>query len=67
MATARVRRTRRAYLHGVLCIDGVEISTDDGHYVALGLGPTPYPLGGAAAAVVEDVDAARRIRYRRPP
>ena len=43
------------YLHGVLCLDGVEISTDGGHYVALGLGTTPYPLGGAASAVVEDV------------
>ena len=43
------------YLHGVLCIDGVEISTNGGHYVALGLPATPYPLGGEAAAVVEDV------------
>ena len=43
------------YLHGVLCIDGVEISTNGGHYVALGLPLTPYPLGGEAAAVVEDV------------
>ena len=43
------------YLHGVLCIDGVEISTNGGHYVALGLSATPYPLGGEAAAVVEDV------------
>ena len=43
------------YLHGVLCIDGVEISSDGGHYVALGLDATPYPLGGSAAAVVEDV------------
>lgn len=44
-----------AYIHGVLCIDGVEISTNGGHYVALALGPTPYPLGGEASAVVEDV------------
>ena len=43
------------YIHGVLCIDGVEISTNGGHYVALALGPTPYPLGGEASAVVEDV------------
>ena len=44
------------YLHGVLCIDGVEVSTNQGHYVALGL-PTaaPYPLGGDADAVAEDV------------
>ena len=44
-----------AYLSGVLCIDGVEISTNGGHYVALGLPRTPYPLGGEPSAVVEDV------------
>jgi hypothetical protein len=43
------------YLHGVLCVDGVEVSTDDGHYVALGIGQAPYPLGGAGEAVAEDV------------
>jgi hypothetical protein len=43
------------YLHGVLCIDAVEISTNGGHYVALGLPAAPYPLAGDAAAVVEDV------------
>ena len=46
---------RPEYLHGVLCIDGVEISSNGGHYVALGLPAAPYPLGGDAAAVVEDV------------
>lgn len=44
-----------AYINGVLCIDGVEISTNGGHYVALGMPAAPYPLGGEAAAVVEDV------------
>ena len=44
-----------AYRAGVLCLDGVEISTADGHYVALGLPATPYPLGGEARDVVEDV------------
>ncbi len=44
-----------AYLDGVLCIDGVEISTNGGHYVALDMPASPYPLGGEAAAVVEDV------------
>jgi hypothetical protein len=44
-----------SYRSGVLSIDAVEISTDGGHYVALGLGPTPYPLGGEARDVVEDV------------
>jgi hypothetical protein len=44
-----------AYRHGVLCIDAVEISTDGGHYAALGLGRTPYPLAGEPRDVVEDV------------
>ncbi len=43
------------YRHGVLCIDGVELNTDDGHYVALGLNAAPYPLAGSAESVVEDV------------
>jgi hypothetical protein len=44
------------YLHGVLCIEGVEVSTNQGHYVALGLTTAaPYPLGGDADAVAEDV------------
>jgi hypothetical protein len=45
-----------AYRSGVLVLDGVEISTSEGHYLAMGLpGPAPYPLGGEARAVVEDV------------
>jgi len=44
-----------AYRHDVLCIDGVEISTTRGHYAALGLGQTPYPLAGEPRDVVEDV------------
>lgn len=43
------------YLNGVLCLDAVEISTSDGHYVALDMPRAPYPLGGDAASVVEDV------------
>ena len=43
------------YRHGVLCIDAVEISTTGGHYVALGIGQTPYPLTGEPRDVVEDV------------
>lgn len=43
------------YLHGVLCLDGVEVSTNGGHYVALDMPPSPYPLGGEPDAVVEDV------------
>jgi hypothetical protein len=45
-----------AYRSGVLCIDGVEISTTAGHYVALGLPAAPYPLGGEPRDVVEDVN-----------
>jgi hypothetical protein len=44
-----------AYLSGVLCIDGVEISTNQGHYLAIGMPAAPYPLGGDARTVVEDV------------
>ena len=43
------------YRHGVLCLDGVEISTADGHYLAVGMPVTPYPLGGEARDVIEDV------------
>jgi len=43
------------YREGVLCIDGTEISTRDGHYVAIDMPASPYPLGGDARDVVEDV------------
>lgn len=44
------------YLHGVLVIDAVEISTIAGHLVALGLeNASPYPLGGEARDTAEDV------------
>lgn len=43
------------HVEGVLLLDGVEISTEDGHYVALGLPQAPYPLAGEARAVAEDV------------
>ena len=43
------------YIEGVLCLDGVEISTNHGHYIALDMPASPYPLGGDADAVVEDV------------
>jgi hypothetical protein len=45
-----------AYRHGVLCVDAVEISTREGHVVALGLRDgAPYPLAGSARDVIEDV------------
>jgi hypothetical protein len=43
------------YRSGVLCLDGVEISTSGGHYVAIDMPAAPYPLGGEARDVVEDV------------
>lgn len=43
------------YRDGVLYIDAVEISTADGHLVALGLPKAPYPLAGEGRDVVEDV------------
>ena len=44
-----------AYRSGVLCLDAVEISTTGGHYLALDMPAAPYPLGGEARDVVEDV------------
>ena len=47
---------RPRYLSGVLCLDGLEISTRGGHYIAVGLREAaPYPLGGDAEGVVADV------------
>jgi len=44
-----------AYRHGVLVIDGVEVSTREGHLVVLGLrDAAPYPLGGESRDVIED-------------
>jgi hypothetical protein len=52
-----------AYRSGVLCLDGVEISTDGGHYLALGMAPSPYPLGGEPRDVVEDVARLNGIGF----
>lgn len=43
------------YRSGVLCLDGVEISTNAGHYIALDMPASPYPLAGEARDVAEDV------------
>ena len=43
------------YREGVLCLDGAEISTAGGHYVAIDMPAAPYPLGGEARDVVDDV------------
>ena len=44
-----------AYVHGVLCIDAVEISTNGGHLVALDMPPRRIRSAAKPAAVVEDV------------
>ncbi|HEX4915205.1 MAG TPA: hypothetical protein VFV51_14670, partial [Vicinamibacterales bacterium] len=44
-----------AYRHGVLTIDAVELNTTAGHYAALGLPASPYPLAGTPQAVIADV------------
>jgi hypothetical protein len=54
--TAASEPTAPYYRRGVLIIEGVEISTDDGHVVALGLPRSPYPLAGEARDVIEDVE-----------
>ena len=43
------------YRDGVLCIEGVEVSTDDGHLIGLWMGQSPYPLGGEGRDAVDDV------------
>ena len=43
------------YHSGVLCLDGVEVSTSGGHYLAIDMPASPYPLAGNARAVAEDV------------
>jgi hypothetical protein len=45
-----------AYRSGVLCIDAVEVSTNGGHVVALGLNDaSPFPMAGEPADVIEDI------------
>jgi len=43
------------YREGVLCLEGTEISTSGGHYIAIDMPAAPYPLAGEARDVVEDV------------
>ena len=43
------------YRSGVLCLDGVEISTSGGHYLAIDMPTSPFPLAGEPRDVVEDV------------
>ena len=46
---------RAEYLSGVLMVDAVEISGEDGHVVALGLPKAPYPLAGDVRDIVDDI------------
>jgi hypothetical protein len=43
------------YRNGVLYIDAVEISTSNGHLIALGLPKAAYPLAGEGRDVVDDI------------
>jgi hypothetical protein len=43
------------YRAGVLVIDAVELSTQSGHYIAIGIPQAPYPLRGEGRDVAEDV------------
>jgi hypothetical protein len=44
------------YRSGVLCIDAVEVSTNGGHVVALGMtGASPYPMAGEPGDVIDDI------------
>ena len=44
-----------AYRSGVLTIDGVELNTTGGHYAAINLPASPYPIAGTPEDVIEDV------------
>jgi hypothetical protein len=55
------------YRSGVLCLDGVEISTDGGHYAVVGLPRAPFPLGGQPRDVVEDVKRLGGIGFAAHP
>jgi hypothetical protein len=46
---------RPVYHDGVLCIDAIEIGSNEGHVVALGLPKSPYPLGGETRDIVTDI------------
>ncbi len=44
-----------SYRSGVLCLDGIEISTRDGHYLALDMPVASFPLAGDGRDVAADV------------
>jgi len=49
------RREAPQYRNGVLMIDAVEISTNQGHVIAFDMPAAPYPLGGEARDVIDDI------------
>ena len=53
-----------AYRSGVLVIDAVELSTDAGHYIAIGLPQAPYPLARRGARCRRRRAPARGLRHR---
>ena len=55
------------YLHGVLVLTGVEVTTSRGHYAAFGVARAPYPLGGPPAAVIEDVERLGGVGFAAHP
>ena len=44
-----------AYRSGVLTLDGVELNTTGGHYAAMNLPASPYPIAGTPEDVIADV------------
>ena len=56
-----------SYRSGVLMIDGVEISTQYGHYAAIDLPQSPYPLAGHPRDVIEDVRRLGGFRFAAHP
>jgi len=44
-----------AYREGVLVLNGTEVSTTGGHYIAIDMLASPYPLGGEPRDVIDDV------------
>jgi predicted metal-dependent phosphoesterase TrpH len=44
-----------SYRSGVLVLDGAEVSTAQGHVLAIGVRAAEYPLGGEARDVIEDI------------
>lgn len=44
------------YHANVLVLDGLEVSTTDGHYLSVGHLQAPYPLGGEARDVAADIE-----------